>query len=113
MATRQPEKIIELMRREVLGHQCHAQPVNNNGEIQFWYGTYHLFRNDAGVLVCDVDVPQERHGVRFRFELCPGGFALRIRHHLSYRFKTPDDYMNHPVPEYEEDRLYRYRPGFV
>jgi hypothetical protein len=81
-------------------------------EVVFWRGSYELSRVD-GVLLCDVDVPHERHGVRFRFELCPGGSAVKALSHQSYRFKTPHDIMSHPLPEYAEDRLFKYRPGFL
>ena len=97
-----------MMRKELI------QPGtgSNTPEIVFWKGTYSISRED-GRMLCEVDVPHARHGVRFRFELCPGGPALRVLSHLSYRFKTPLDFMNHQLPEYEEDRYFKYRPGFL
>jgi len=94
------------MRKEVLGQGVH------NPEVVFWFGTYHIFKENSTWL-CDVDIPQARHGVKFLFELCPGGGAVKARQHLSYRFKTPGEFMSHQLPEYEEDRFYKYQPGFL
>lgn len=97
-----------MMRKEVL-----APGTGSPGpEVVFWRGHYELIKED-GRLICDVDVPHARHGVKFRFELCPGGGAIRILRHQSYLFKTPLDLLNHQLPEHEGDRLFKYQPGFI
>jgi hypothetical protein len=108
LPTRYPEKIVEMMRKELVD----PGEGSNSPEVEFWMGSYEIFRDDNRLL-CDVDVPHARHGVRFRFELGPGGSHIKILSHRSYRFKTPMENMNHALPECEDDRDFKYRPGFM
>jgi hypothetical protein len=96
------------MRKELIN----AGSGSSSPEIVFWKGTY-VITKEEGRLLCDVDVPHARHGVKFRFELCPGGRDLRILMHQSYQHKAPLDFMHHPLPEFEEERYFKYRPGFL
>lgn len=114
LATRSPEHIIHLMRKELLNPATiysNSQSVSS-GETVFWFGRYVLMR-EGGVSLCEVDVPHARHSVLFRFEMSPSGENMKILRHQSYRFKTPYDIMNHTLPECEEDRLFHYWPGFL
>lgn len=94
------------MRKELIGQGI------NNPECVFWYGSYNIFKEN-NTWFCDVDVPQARHGVKFLFELCPGGGSIKIKRHQSYRLKTPNDLMFHQLPGYEEDQYFSYEPGFL
>lgn len=107
ISTKEPHKIIEIMRKELRG------VANTNPEISLWYGTYELRRDgDLQQLVCDVDVRQMRHGVKFKFALLKGGKCIHLLRHQSYNFRNFHDIMEHQLPN-EEKRFIHYRPGFL